>query len=270
MNNILICADGGASGNFIGTLIRLFKNPRHFGDFNLSIPQDGCVDTLSAAAAMQEYTVKHLGVNIYPERGEGADIICTALSTVDLTPYGWREFANDVQLNVIHYVRPDHIDRFLTLDNVSVILVRTKSTDADQVAINKLSKNFFLSKEGLELSLKDLDLSKRHLSEQLIENKFIDSAEHVKSAESLENLPRQVKMDLMQSWGNHVRRRSAIPLPNLHERLLTIYFDEIMNQRDIVIDKIGKFVGCSTNDNLLQFYNEYLSKQPTVESYLNC
>ena len=270
MNNILICADGGASGNFIGTLIRLFKNPRHLEDFNLTLPNDGCADTLSGAASLQSYTVKELGVNIYPERSQGADIVCTALSTVDLTSHGWRELAQDLQINVIHYVQPVHINRFLNIDNLRVILIRTKASDADQVAINKLSKNFFLSTQNLILSLKSLELTKQHLYASLREHLLDASAEYIKTAESLENLPRQVKADLMYSWGSHVRRRSTIPLPDPHERLLTMYFDEIMTQQDMIIDKIGQFIGCSSNDNLLQFYNEYLSKQPTIESYLNC
>jgi len=270
MNNILICADGGASGNFIGTLIRLFKNENHLNLFNLKLPADGCADNMSAAAAIQEYTVKHLGISIYPESNEGANIVFDALTAVDLTKYGWQEFANGTHLNLIHYVNPNNIAKFLTIDNLHVIVIRSRPSDSDLIAINKLSKNFFLSSENLKKSLKSLDVAKGYLIEELFFNGFDDSANYLRTADRLDNLSRQIKLELMIAWGNSVRRRSVIPMPASHPKLLLLRFDEIMNQRDVVIDKIGKFVGCSANDNLLQFYNEYITKQPTVESYLNC
>jgi len=270
MNNILICADGGASGNFIGTLIRLFKNKNHLRRLGFKLPDNGCCDTLGGTGSIMEYMVNHRGVDIYPEKTQGADIIYTALSSVDLYPYGLKELANDVQINVIHYTEPMNINKFLTIDNLSVILIKTKAEDADQVAINKLHKNFFITNKDLAVSLKTLDYSKKILADQLIANRFNHSAEYIEAADTLVNLPKQVRLDLMTSWARHVRRRSAIPSPDSHPKLLTLDFNDIANQRDMIIDKIGKFIGCSSNDNLLQFYNEYLSKQPTLESYLNC
>lgn len=270
MTNILICAAGGASGNFIATLIRLFKNSQHLEYFKLSLPADGCADLLSASAGISEYTAKHLDVSIYPECSASADTVYTILSTVDLSLYGWKEFANDLQLNVIHYSNPEDINRFLTIDNLYIILIRTKESDADQIAINKLSKNFFLNDKNMERSLKTLNYSKKVLADGLIFDNFDCSAEYIKNTESLVNLPKQVKLDLMQSLANQTRLRSRIALPELHEKLLILNFDDIVNNKDHILDEIGKFIGCSVNDNLLQFYNEYISKQPTMESYLNC
>jgi hypothetical protein len=262
MNNILICADGGAASNFIAALLRLFKNPNYLQDFNLTLPDNGCCDYMGSAALF-EYLRQNIKTSIAPERSQGADIIYNALAHVDLKKYSWKELVDEPTVDILHYVEPAHINRFLTIDNLNVILIKTKKSDDERVAINKLIKNYFVKNP-------DMDRFKEHIVQQLIWNKFHNSAEYIKSIDNLNNIPQQVKKDILACWVDHVRRRSSIPLPAPHEKLLILYFDEVMNQRDMVIDKIGKFIGCSSNDNLLQFYNEYLSKHPTMESYLNC
>jgi len=262
MNNILVCADGGAASNFIATLLRLFKNPNYLQDFNLTLPDNGCCDYMGSAA-LGEYLKQNIKTSISPESDQGADIVYNALAHVDLKKYSWEGLVDEPTVDILHYVKPAHIDRFLTIDKLSVILIKTKESDSERVAINKLTKNYFVKNP-------DMDRFKAHIVQQLIWNKFYASAEYIKNIANLNNIPQQVKKDILACWSGHIRSRSVIPNPEPHEKLLTIQFDDIMNNKNLIIDQIGKFIGCSSNDNLLQFYNEYLSKQPTMESYLNC
>jgi ATP-dependent Clp protease adapter protein ClpS len=248
MNNVLICYPGGTGGNFIACLLRIFIDPSFYKKD--MIPSDGCCDNLSQGHSLQS-TAHNQGISLFPESGQTVSAIISLLGQVSQC------------IHTIHFIKSSSIEQFLTVPTVQVIYITHEESDQEQIAINKILKNFIV---------KDVERAKNIMItafKKLNHANLKDTVDYLSTATTLEHLPDNIKEDLLQAWCQNLKyARQEVIDP--HDRLLTIAFNDIMNNPDYVIESIGKFIDCSSNDNLLQFYNEYISKQPTVESYLNC
>jgi hypothetical protein len=265
MKQILICAEGGCCGNFVASLIRTMQNPSiYVTNKHLSISSIGSCDHMSCGSSIvTDYMVGVLNIYPYPESKANSNIIYNALAHPETTYFkvlsDW-EKQNDT-VNVIHYWWPENIKKFLSIENVNVIMIRSHEKDYRLVAINKINKNFDASN--------DRDISSYKLNYKNFLKKLGHDTTELDNLTSLSNLSTSFKELLYKVWEDNIRKRSKdYPVPDHCDKLDILYVDDIYNDREKVISLISRVMKLEANDNTYKLYDDYMIAQKDILDYI--
>jgi len=263
MKQILICAEGGCCGNFIASLIRTMQDPNiYITNKNLSITGVGSCDHMACAGSIgTDYMSNFLKICPYPESTEGGEIVYQTLAqkTYFKVLSDW-EKQNDI-INVLHYWLPENIKKFLTIDDVHIIMIRAHEKDYRLVAINKINKNFDFSNDRNLLDYKSA-------YKELLKKYGYDTTE-LDSITTLIDLPTSVKENLYNAWKNFMHRRSeANPVPEANDKLNILYVDDIYNNREKVISLISRVMKLEPNASTYKLYDDYMLAQKDILNYI--
>ena len=263
---IVVCAEGGCAGNFVATLIRTMEDPGHFAQHGHLISENGSCDFTSFAAWLHyDYLFERKKIKVYPENPTGFENVMSALLDPENTyekcaPNGFQN--RKFLLSVLHYWDPDNIKRMLSIPNLYVILVRCKEEDTDLAVYNKLFKNF---EKGRAYNIKHLLWS--HYDD-LILNGRTDLANKLLSVNDMTAIPEDILDWLINQKRKYMEYRNKLPLPEPNSKLLTLYLDELYNNREDLINKISNFVELNKNDSTEDLYEEYMKSQKFVLNLL--
>ena len=263
----IICAEGGCSGHFIACLIRTMWDDKFFE--NNYIPSNGSCDTISRAGCLHaDYALTKKKIDVYPERAEAAAIMFDAIKDPDNS---YVEFFDEYlkqydHLNVLHYWNKANIENLLSVPNVKVILVRAHEKDYRQIAINKISKNFTNEIDYTKISIDVVRSSFKSLLTWAEKTNNINELEYMNS---MKDVSVNIKIDLIDAWEKYISVRSIKnELPEADPKLLVLYFDDIINNKEMVMSKLSEFTKSYIDISTKNMYNDYLAKQPTMESLL--
>jgi len=267
-NNYIICADGGCAGHFIACLIRSMWDNNFFEDN--PIPANGSCDNISRAGCLHaDYALTRKKMDVYPERTEAAAMILDAIKDPENT---YVEFFDSYlkqydHLNVLHYWNKEHITSFLTVPNVKIILVRAHEKDYKQIAVNKISKNFT---NEIDYTKINIEVIKNSLKGLLTWAGLTSNFAEIDSMNSMSSISFKVKQDLVFAWEKYIAFRSnKYELPDPNPNILTLYFDDIINNKEMVMTELSRFTNSNIDSSTEKMYNDYLTKQPKIEDFLN-
>jgi hypothetical protein len=263
MKQILICAEGGCCGNFIASLIRTMQNPEiYITNKNLSISDAGSCDHMSCAGSIStDYMTGILKIHPYPESIKGGWLIYHTLAqkTYFKVLSDWEKQHDTV--NVLHYWNPENIKKFLSIDDVHIIMVRAHEKDFRLVAVNKIDKNFDASNDR---NLLDYKFAYKSLLDRYDYN-----TDELDILTTLDDLPISIKEQLYNAWEDNMRERSEVsPEPDAHDRLDILYVDDIYNNREKVISLISRVMNLEPNTSTYKLYDEYMLAQKDILNYI--
>ena len=265
MKQYVICAEGGACGNFIATLIRTMWNPDHYKTYKSNITSNGSCDHMAFAAKLQyDYLIEHKKINLYPETEKGVQEVLTALkdphNTYDLLDS--EEMKKFDRLHVIHYSFPDTIKRMLEIPNVYVIQVLIDEKDLNLATYNKIYKNFEVERnDKIKNILKDIKAS-------LIRKRNIKYFSELEKVTNLAEIPKEIIDIALEDMHKYLSNRIKIPIPAEHEKMLTLHLDEVYNSKDELICKLSKFIGASKNESTDELFDTYMKAQEPILNLL--
>jgi hypothetical protein len=268
MNNILICADGGCSGHFLACLIRSMWDDKFFE--NYPIPTNGSCDTISHAGCLHiDYALVEQKLNLYPEREEAMSLILDAVVSPENT-YGKflkENFKQYDYINVLHYWKKPNLEKLLEIHNVKIIHVRVDQKDLKRIAFNKIYKNIT---NNIDYSQIGMSAVKTNLKGLLTWAGITDHIEEINNINSMKDLSSKIKLDLIEAWAKKVELSSSInEPPNPNHKLLVLQFDDIMNNKEKIMNDLATFTNSKVDETTKRMYTDYLSKQPTMEYFLN-
>jgi len=214
------------------------------------IPSDGCCDHISNALYLFT-TFRQQKISLFPETASAADKLVDFLTKEDAG-----------QINIIHFIKADSINKFLTIPDLEVIYINHSEQDRQQIAINKIIKNFIM---------RDFNLGKTVIEAAVKHKQHVylrDIADYLNQANTLKNMPVPLKQKMITAWAEDLKQ-SYEEITSSHDRLLTLEFNDIMTNPRRVIDQLCQITGLDSSDELLDFYTEYLSKQPNIDYYLS-
>lgn len=263
MKQILICSEGGMCGNFIASLIRTMQDPKIYIDnkhFKIS-PSGSCDHMAFAGSIGTDYMVGILKIHPYPETITTGWVVYHALAQKAYFKLlsDWDKKRDIV--NVIHYWLPENIKKFLSIDDVHIIMIRAHEKDFRLSAINKIDKNFEASND------RDIVTHKFYYKD-LLEQYGYDTTE-LDNLTSLNDLPISIKELLYKIWEDSIRRRSEDnPIPEANDKLHILYVDDIYNNREKVISLISRVMNLEANNSTYQLYDEYMLSQKNILNYI--
>jgi len=265
MKQILICAEGGCCGNFIASLIRTMQNPNmHITDKHYGISAKGSCDHMAGAGSIvTDYLTNTLNIYPYPESLKGAWLIYHTLDQAETTYFkvlsDWEKQHDTI--NVLHYWNPEHIKKFLSIDDVHIILIRVHEKDYSLVAVNKINKNFDISNDKNLLSYKSA-------YKGLLESYGHDTNEF-DFLTTLDDLPISTKELLYKAWEDVIRKKSEeYAVPDATDKLDILYVDDIYNNREKVISLISRVMNLPANAGTYKLYDDYILAQKDILNYI--
>jgi len=267
----VVCGEGGSSPHFIASLLRTMHD-NEFYDNSKGIGKMGVCDGMSNSELLMGYYERHLQIDLMPEHEAGSDRVYNDLTDFDNTILTYVESEltrknlslDTLHAYVIHYIRQDSIEKFLSIPNVKLILINVNEQDYLQTAINKFLKSFVDnnmegdSKDRLAPMLKSL----------LIWNNKNETAESVIHKQWNE-LNLQEVTDILDTWVVYMQKRMSKIYSTTHDRLLTLNFGDMMNDKEKTMQNIAEFTGMTINASTKTLYEDYLKKQPTMQNVYN-
>lgn len=263
MKQILICTEGGCCGNFIASLIRTLQEPdvyvinKHF-----SISGKGSCDHMAFAGSIgTDYMQGILKLNPYPESLMGGWAIYHTLAqkTYFKILSDWEKQQDTV--NVLHYWNPENIKKFLSIDDVHVIMIRAHEKDYRLVAINKIDKNFDASNDRNLLNYKSA-------YKGLLEGYGYDTT-GLDILTTLDDLPISIKELLYDAWEDVIRKKSEeYTILDAQDRLDILYVDDIYNNKEKVISLISRVMNLEANANTYKLYDDYMLAQKDILNFI--
>jgi hypothetical protein len=265
----LVCGEGGSSPHFIASLLRTMHDDNFYNN-SKGIGKMGVCDGMSNSELLMGHYERNLQIELMPEHETGADIVYTDLLNFNNTilTYVESELArknlslnNNLHAYVIHYIKQFSIEKFLTIPNLKLILIKVNKNDYLQTAINKFLKSFVDnnmegdSKERLSPLLQKL----------LIWNNKLETAESIIHKEWNELTLNEVN-DILNSWVALMEKRMTTIYQGQDDKLLTLDFFDMMNNQDKTMQQIADFSGMVINNSTKSLYNDYLKKQPTMKT----
>jgi hypothetical protein len=202
-----------------------------------------------------------LNIYPYPESLKGGWLIYHSLAQKEYFKVlsDWEKRHDTV--NVLHYWHPENIKKFLSIDDVHIIMIRAHEKDYRLIAVNKITKNFEASND------RDL-LNYKSAYKGLLEIYGYDTTE-LDNITSLANLPISTKEILYNVWEDFIRERSVNnPVPDSSNRLDMLYVDDIYNNREKVISLISRVMHLEANDSTYKLYDEYMLAQKDILNYI--
>jgi hypothetical protein len=268
LNNIfLVCGEGGSSPHFIASLLRTMHD-YSFYDNSKGIGKMGVCDGMSNSELLMGYYEQNLQIDLMPEHELGSDRVYNDLLNFDDTIQTYinselerKNLKDNLHAYVIHYIKQSSIEKFLTVPNIQLILIKVNEQDFKQTAINKFLKSFVDnnmegdSKDRLAPMLRSL----------LIWNNKLTTAESVIHKQWHELSLNEVN-DILDSWIALMEKRMISIYQGNHSNLLSLNFNDMMNAQEGTMQKLADFVGMSVNDSTKKLYDEYLKKQPTMNN----
>lgn len=248
MKKHLICYPSGAAGNFIACLLRILHDKSFYKKD--MIPSDGCCDYVANAHYLI-MTSRQRRISLFPENESTADKVIDLLSEQDKS-----------LINCIHFIKANNINKFLAVPDLQVIYINHNEQDREQIAINKIIKNFII---------KDVNLGKTIIEtavKQFGHDNLRDAVDYLSQAATLKNMPVTIKQEMIKAWCTELQQ-SYEEITNSHDRLLVLEFHDIMTNPRRVINQLCQMTGLDSSVELSDFYTEYLSKQPSVDYFLS-
>ncbi len=270
-NNIfLVCGEGGSSPHFIASLLRTMHD-NTFYDNSKGIGKMGVCDGMSNSELLMGYYERNLQIDLMPEHTEGSNRVYHDLINFDSTILTYidselerKNLKDNLHAYVIHYVKKSSIEKFLTIPNIKLILIKVDEQDFKQTAINKFLKSFVDnnmegdSKERLTPMLKGL----------LIWNNKLETAESITRKEWHELTLNEVN-DILDSWIALMEKRMSDIYQGNHSNLLSLKFNDMMNNQENTMKQLADFSGMNINSSTISLYSDYLKKQPTMSNVYN-
>lgn len=271
LNNIfLVCGEGGSSPHFIASLLRTMHDDT-FYDNSKGIGKMGVCDGMSNSELLMGYYERNLQIDLMPEHEDGSDRVYRDLINFDSTILTYidselerKNLKDNLHAYVIHYVKKSSIEKFLTVSNIKLILIKVDEQDFKQTAINKFLKSFVDnnmegdSKERLTPMLKGL----------LIWNNKLETAESITRKEWHELKLNEVN-DILDSWIALMEKRMSDIYQGNHSNLLSLNFNDMMNNQEKTMKQLADFSGMNINSSTISLYSDYLKKQPTMSNVYN-
>ena len=265
----LVCGEGGSSPHFIASLLRTMHDDNFYNN-SKGIGKMGVCDGMSNSELLMGYYERNLQIELMPEHETGANIVYSDLLNFNNTILTYIEseldrknlsLNNNLHAYVIHYIKQFSIEKFLTIPNLKLILIKVNKNDYLQTAINKFLKSFVDnnmagdSKERLSPLLQKL----------LIWNNKLETAESIIHKEWNELTLNEVN-DILNSWVALMEKRMTTIYQGQNDKLLTLDFFDMMNNQDKTMQQIADFSGMVINNSTKSLYNDYLKKQPTMKT----
>lgn len=269
---ILICGEGGTSPHFIASLLRTMHDPEFYNN-SKGIGKMGVCDGMSNSELLMGYYERNLQIDLMPETELGVDRVYNDLINFNSTilTYINSELArkilnleNTLHSYVIHYIKQSSIEKFLTVPNIKLILIKVDEPDYLQTSINKFLKSFV--DNNMEGDTKDRLAPM--LKSLLIWNSKMETAESFSKKEWSELTLTEVN-DILDSWTVYMQKRMSLIYTGTHNQLLTLNFNDMMSNPEKIMQDIANFTGLTVNDSTKLFYKEYLNKQPTMKTVYN-
>ena len=263
MKQILICACGGCGGNFIASLIRTMQEPEiYINNKHLRISDAGSCDHMAGAGSIgRDYLVGLLKICPYPETLSSGWAVYHTLAQKSYFKIlsDWSKKHDTV--NVLHYWHPENIKKFLSIDDVHIIMVRAHEKDFRLSAINKIDKNFDADND------RDI-VSHKFYYKSLFKAQGLDTTQ-LDNLTTLVDLPTDARELLYKAWEDSIRRRSEDnPIPEANDKLHILYLDDIYNNREKVISLISRVMNLEANDSTYQLYDDYMLAQKDILNYI--
>jgi len=265
----LVCGEGGTSPHFIASLLRTMHD-NEFYDNSKGIGKMGVCDGMSNSELLMGYYERQLQIDLMPEHEAGSARVYNDLTDFDNTILTYvkseltrKNLSLDDILHayVIHYIKQDSIEKFLTIPNLKLILIKVDEQDYLQTAINKFLKSFVDnnmegdSKDRLAPMLKSL----------LVWNSKLATAESF-MAKSWSELTLDEVNDILDSWVALMEKRMTSIYQGNDDKLLTLNFSDMMNNKEKTMQDIAEFTGLTINTSTQTLYEDYLKKQPTMQN----
>ena len=250
----VICAEGGCAGNFIASLIRTMEDPEHYDLYGGWISENGACDFTSFAAWLHyDYLFENRKIRVYPETTNSGFYVMQALLDPEAT---YAKYAPDYfkdkpfLLSVLHFWDPINIEKMLAIPNLYVILVRCHDKDLELAVYNKIFKNF---EKGRTNKINEILWSHEG---DLIKNGKEEMAKRLKSVDDMTKIPADILEELISYKRNFMLERNTLPLPKPNDKLLTLYLDDVYNNRDGMLTKISSFTGLEKNESTDRLYDD--------------
>lgn len=241
-----------------------------FYDNSKGIGKMGVCDGMSNSELLMGYYERQLQIDLMPEHEAGSARVYNDLTDFDNTILTYvkseltrKNLSLDDILHayVIHYIKQDSIEKFLTIPNLKLILIKVDEQDYLQTAINKFLKSFVDnnmegdSKDRLAPMLKSL----------LVWNSKLATAESF-MAKSWSELTLDEVNDILDSWVALMEKRMTSIYQGNDDKLLTLNFSDMMNNKEKTMQDIAEFTGLTINTSTQTLYEDYLKKQPTMQN----
>lgn len=262
-----MCAEGGACGNFLISLIRSMWDEEYMKkDFKIS-SKGSCDYTSWVSPIVGEYA-KEVKVDFMsePESAIGFTVIKNALIKPEST---YMKYMSDYQksfdhISLIHFVEKFHLEEFVKIPNVYVIYVDVQPEDFDLVAHNKVRKRF--EEERSEY----LDEIKKGYTILLTSYGRRELVPELLALNSLTEISENLLEEMVQCFKTHLGRRFRGPKPKNSSKLLTLQFNDIYNNKELVLDQLSQFVRSTANPTTVEMYEKYLAaQQPILDKIKN-
>lgn len=273
MNTIfLVCGEGGTSPHFIASLLRTMHDSEFYNN-SKGIGKMGVCDGMSNSELLMGYYERNLKIDLMPETELGANQVYNDLINFNSTILTYinseltrknLSLEDTLHSYVIHYIKQYSIEKFLSVPNVKLILIKVNEEDYLQTSINKFLKSFV--DNNMEGDTKDRLAPM--LKSLLIWNGKIETADSFAKKEWAELTLQEVN-DILDSWTAYMQKRMSAIYTGTDSQLLTLNFNDMMTRPEKIMQDIANFTGLTINDSTKIFYDEYLKKQPTMKSVYN-
>jgi hypothetical protein len=266
MKNIFICADGGCYGNFLAVLVRLAYDAnylkKHYGDAD-TITKTGAADFISGAGTLLKYIEDH-GFD-RAERQQNVDEIVRLYNDKSfeyLTDVVYEYDRTHCHIALGHFVHLQTVKKLLSVSDLKIIYVTFEQKDCKLIAQNKITKNF----DPKSPSFGDWVINfliYNNAGEEYIQEFYLTKESGIISD--------KLRSKLLELWELNMRKKVPSTVQVRQEikddRVLFIRIDEILKDRDQLLNKITTFVQKETNDELIEFYEKFKSAQKMYHMY---
>lgn len=268
---VIILAEGGACGNFIATLLQTFHVPNILD--SLEMPDNGSMDqTAGIGSLTYKYFIIEKKFSIYPEHAEGAmDLVMNAFNNPADT---YKRYQSDYEkefqeIHVIHYQRPENINKFLSLTNTKVIFVRYDPEDSKRIAVNKISKTFSIHRGESIVTKEFFKVVKNQYGALLDRAELTESANKLRSLDEFSDVSKDKELinALIVAWQKYISVRQQFCSPSPHENLTILNFNDLYFNKEAIIQSLSEFTNLPINNGIQILYNKYLLKQPNITLY---
>jgi len=259
---LMVAAEGGACGNFIGTQVYLMVDPAVVNLDDELITKNGSCDEFlpHAVLHLDMFRFKPTLSSPYPFTEAVAKIGLDALSDPDqwYAHHIPEIYKKHMYITVTHWVTDSFINDAVKINDLKIVYVSYTVNDTKHIATNKILKN--LEGGGNRTFFKDM----------LVRHSKLESLSLLEQTENLYNLPRSVLNDLIDCWKNHLDMglsENTSPTPN--KNLLIINFSDIYNDRNRVLNQLSDFLNVPITQKNYDFYDTYINAQNTVFDFIN-
>jgi hypothetical protein len=268
--NVFICSEGGCSGNFLATLVRIFKNPEYINNSNICAR--GSADFGARSGHLHEHLMYHENIFLYEgrETQQKVDDMIRVLKSdyyYDNIPDYDKQHGH---VNMIHYLQPMTVSKLLKVPDLKVIYVSFEESDCKLIAKNKILKNFNPVFKVRPQMIKEF---KAQLTYFNADQKYHDEFDNMIATTSMVDMTSDLTEMLIELWEKlmllRIQNTKIVSITQFvnKENLLIIKFKEILGDKNLLLDKLSNFLNLPINEELSKFYDDFNAAQQYILNY---